>query len=269
MTNQKEIVSKAEMNRIEELFQTKPNRVLNVYFTAGYPKLNDTVSILKALEASGADLIEIGIPFSDPVADGPTIQASNDVALKNGMTLKLLMEQLKDIRSQVNVPIVLMGYINPLVQYGIERFCEDCAERGIDGLILPDLPMHEYLEVYKPIFEKNGLLNTFLITPQTSEARIREIDDNSNGFIYMVSSASTTGAKTGISEEQEAYFKRVNSMGLKNPRLIGFGISNKETFDKACANANGAIIGSAFIKVLAEANNLEVEIKDFVKRVIG
>lgn len=269
MTNQKEIVSKAEMNRIEKLFQTKPNRVLNVYFTAGYPKLDDTVSILKALESSGADLIEIGIPFSDPVADGPTIQASNDVALNNGMTLKLLMEQLKDIRNQVSVPIVLMGYINPIVQYGIERFCEDCAARGIDGLILPDLPMHEYLEVYKPIFEKNGLLNTFLITPQTSEARIREVDNNTSGFIYMVSSASTTGAKSGISEEQEAYFKRVNGMGLKNPRLIGFGISNKETFDKACENANGAIIGSAFIKVLGLEGDMEENIKEFVNGVIG
>ncbi|NVK84218.1 MAG: tryptophan synthase subunit alpha [Cytophagia bacterium] len=255
------------MNRIEKLFQAKPNRVLNVYFTAGYPKLDDTVSILKALEASGADLIEIGIPFSDPVADGPTIQASNDVALKNGMTLKLLMEQLKDIRSQVSVPIVLMGYINPIVQYGIERFCEDCAERGIDGLILPDLPMFVYMEVFKPMFEKSGLLNIFLITPQTSETRIREIDNNSSGFIYMVSSASTTGAKTGISEEQEAYFKRVNSMGLKNPRLIGFGISNKETFDKACENANGAIIGSAFIKVLAQEGDMQSNIKTFIDQV--
>lgn len=255
------------MNRIEKLFQIKPNRVLNVYFTAGYPKLDDTMSILKALETSGADLIEIGIPFSDPVADGPTIQASNEVALNNGMTLKLLMEQLKDIRSQVSVPIVLMGYINPIVQYGIERFCGDCNERGIDGLILPDLPMYEYLEVYKPIFEKNGLLNTFLITPQTSEARIREIDNNSSGFIYMVSSASTTGAKTGISEEQEAYFKRVNGMGLKNPRLIGFGISNKETFDKACENANGAIIGSAFIKALAQEGDMHSNIKTFIDQV--
>lgn len=255
------------MNRIEKLFQTKTNRVLNVYFTAGYPKLDDTVGILKALEASGADLIEIGIPFSDPVADGPTIQASNDVALANGMTLKILMEQLKDVRSQVNVPIVLMGYINPIVQYGIERFCEDCAERGIDGLILPDLPMFEYKEVYKPIFEKSGLLNIFLITPQTSEARIKEIDNNSSGFIYMVSSASTTGAKAGISEEQEAYFRRVNQMGLKNPRLIGFGISNKETFDKACENANGAIIGSAFIKVLSQAGEKELNIRTFINQV--
>ena len=257
------------MNRIEKLFQTKSSRVLNVYFTAGYPKLDDTVSILKALETSGADLIEIGIPFSDPVADGPTIQASNDVALNNGMTLKLLMEQLKNVRQEVSVPIVLMGYINPIVQYGIERFCEDCAECGVDGLILPDLPMHEYLEVYKPVFEKNGLLNTFLITPQTSEARIREIDNNTSGFIYMVSSASTTGAKTGISEDQEAYFKRVNEMGLKNPRLIGFGISNKETFDKACENANGAIIGSAFIKVLGQEGDMESNIKTFIDQVIN
>lgn len=257
------------MNRIEKLFKNKPERVLNVYFTAGYPKLSDTTAVIKALELSGADLIEIGIPFSDPIADGPTIQQSNDVALANGMTLKLLLSQLKGIREQVDIPIILMGYINPIVQYGVEKFCAECEEIGIDGLILPDLPMFEYLEVHKPVFEKHGLLNIFLITPQTSEERIRQIDENSSGFIYMVSSASTTGAKTGISEEQEAYFKRVNEMGLKNPRLIGFGISNKETFDKACENANGAIIGSAFINVLKEAKDLEKEINEYVKSVIS
>lgn len=257
------------MNRIEKLFKNKPERVLNVYFTAGYPKLSDTTAVIKALELSGADLIEIGIPFSDPIADGPTIQQSNDVALANGMTLKLLLSQLKGIREQVDIPIILMGYINPIVQYGVEKFCAECEEIGIDGLILPDLPMFEYLEVHKPVFEKHGLLNIFLITPQTSEERIRQIDENCSGFIYMVSSASTTGAKTGISEEQEAYFKRVNEMGLKNPRLIGFGISNKETFDKACENANGAIIGSAFINVLKEAKDLEKEINEYVKSVIS
>ena len=255
------------MNRIEKLFSTKSQRVLNVYFTAGYPQLNDTVAIMQALESSGADLIEIGIPFSDPIADGPTIQASNDVALANGMTLKLLMEQLKDDRQKVNLPIILMGYINPIVQFGIEKFCEKCQEVGVDGLILPDLPMFEYLEVYKPIFEQHGLLNIFLITPQTAEARVREIDSNSSGFIYMVSSASTTGAKTGISAEQEAYFQRIKSMNLKNPTLIGFGISNKETFDKACENANGAIIGSAFIKVLAQEGDMISNIKTFIDQV--
>ena len=257
------------MNRIEELFNKKSQRVLNVYFTAGYPKLNDTVAILESLEQSGADLIEIGIPFSDPIADGPTIQESNGIALGNGMTLKLLLEQLEGVREKVNIPIVLMGYINPIVQYGIEAFCKKCGEVGVDGLILPDLPMFEYMEVHKPTFEKHGLLNILLITPQTSDARIREIDQNSSGFIYMVSSASTTGAKTGISDEQEAYFARVKAMNLKNPTLIGFGISNKETFDKACKNANGAIIGSAFIKAISQDGEMTENINEFIRSVKG
>ena len=255
------------MNRIEELFKYKSQRVLNVYFTAGYPKLEDTTAIMQQLEASGADLIEVGIPFSDPIADGPTIQESNGVALSNGMTLKLLLEQLKGIREKVSIPIILMGYINPIVQYGIEQFCQDCEEIGVDGLILPDLPMFEYIEVHKPLFDKHGLLNIFLITPQTSEARIREIDENSSGFIYMVSSASTTGAKAQVSGDQEAYFARIKEMKLKNPTLIGFGISNKETFDKASANANGAIIGSAFIKAISQEGNLNDNIDEFVKSV--
>jgi len=260
---------KTNMNRIEELFTKKSQRVLNVYFTAGYPKLNDTVAILESLEQSGADLIEIGIPFSDPIADGPTIQESNGIALSNGMSLKLLLGQLEGLREKVNVPIVLMGYINPIVQYGIEAFCKKCEEVGVDGLILPDLPMFEYMKVHKPLFEKHGLLNIFLITPQTSDARIREIDDNSSGFIYMVSSASTTGAKTGISDEQEAYFARVKAMSLKNPTLIGFGISNKETFDKACKNANGAIIGSAFIKAISQVGEMTENINEFIRSVKG
>ncbi|MFT6871451.1 MAG: tryptophan synthase alpha chain [Roseivirga sp.] len=257
------------MNRIEELFNKKLQRVLNVYFTAGYPKLNDTVAILESLEQSGADLIEIGIPFSDPIADGPTIQESNGIALGNGMTLKLLLEQLEGVREKVNIPIVLMGYINPIVQYGIEAFCKKCEEVGVDGLILPDLPMFEYMEVHKPTFEKHRLLNVFLITPQTSDERIRDIDENSSGFIYMVSSASTTGAKTGISDEQEVYFARVKAMNLKNPTLIGFGISNKETFDKACKNANGAIIGSAFIKAISQDGEMTENINEFIRSVKG
>lgn len=257
------------MNRIEELFNKKSKRVLNVYFTAGYPKLDDTVAIIESLEKSGADLIEIGIPFSDPIADGPTIQESNGVALDNGMTLKLLLEQLEGLREKVDIPIILMGYINPIVQYGIEAFCQKCEEVGVDGFILPDLPMFEYMEVHKPLFEKHGLLNIFLITPQTSDERIKEIDDNSNGFIYMVSSASTTGAKTGISNDQEAYFARINEMNLKNPTLIGFGISNKETFDKACLNANGAIIGSAFIKAISQEGEMANNINEFIKAVKG
>lgn len=257
------------MNRIDQLFQSKGDRILNVYFTAGYPNLQDTAQVMQGLEKAGADLIEVGIPFSDPIADGPTIQESNGIALDNGMTLKVLFEQLQDIRQSVSVPFVLMGYVNPIVQYGIEAFCAKCEEIGVDGLILPDLPMFEYLDTYKPLFDKHGLYNIFLITPQTSEARIREIDDNSNGFIYMVSSASTTGAKSSISTDQEAYFARIKGMNLKNPTLIGFGISNAETFDRACANANGAIIGSAFIKALAGEGALEQKIEDFVGSVIN
>lgn len=257
------------MNRIDQLFEAKQERILNVYFTAGYPKLGDTAGIMECLEKSGADLIEVGIPFSDPIADGPTIQESNGIALDNGMTVKLLLEQLEDIRKTVSIPIVLMGYINPIVQYGIEAFCEKCAEVGVDGLILPDLPMFEYTATYKSVFDKYGLYNIFLITPQTAEHRIREIDENSNGFIYMVSSASTTGARSSISTDQSAYFERVKGMNLKNPTLIGFGISNAETFDKACTNANGAIIGSAFIKALGQNGDLNKNIEEFIHSIKG
>jgi tryptophan synthase alpha chain len=257
-----------KMNRIDQLFITKKEQILNIYFTAGYPKLDDTTTMIKELEASGVDIVEIGIPFSDPVADGPTIQESNAIALNNGMTLKLLFEQLCQIRESVNIPIVLMGYINPVLQFGIEEFCKECEKVGVDGLILPDLPLAEYLRSYKSTFEKHGLFNIQLITPQTSEARIREIDETSNGFIYMVSSSSTTGAKSTISENQEQYFERVNSMALKNPKLIGFGISNAETFDKACENATGAIIGSAFVKKISGSEDLRDDIGSFVKSII-
>lgn len=256
-------------NRIEQLFEDKKKNILSVYFTAGFPKLDDTSKIIKQLEKSGADIIEVGIPFSDPVADGPTIQESNKVALNNGISVKLIFDQLSEIRKEVNIPIILMGYINPVLQYGIKAFCQKCAELGIDGFILPDLPMQEYIDEYKATFEKYELLNIFLITPQTSEARIREIDDNSKGFIYMVSLAGITGAKGDISEDQISYFKRVKRMKLKNPTLIGFGISNKETFDRACANASGAIIGSAFINVLKNSNNLDKDISGFIKSVKG
>lgn len=261
--------AKLTKNRIETLFEEKKERILSVYFSAGFPKLNDTASIMKFLDESGADIIEVGIPFSDPVADGPTIQESNKVALDNGISLKLLFDQLADIRKEVKIPVILMGYINPVLQYGLQAFCEKCAEIGIDGMILPDLPMQEYLDEYKETFEDSGLLNIFLITPQTSESRIREIDANSRGFIYMVSSASTTGAKSDISIDQIAYFERVNTMNLKNPRLIGFGISNNETFVHACKNASGAIIGSAFIDVLKGASDLSKDIQGFIKSVKG
>lgn len=254
------------MNRIDQAFIDKKDRLLNVYFTAGYPNLEDTLSIAKALDQGGADLIEIGLPFSDPVADGPTIQASSTVALENGMTLNRLFDQLATLREHVKVPVLLMGYINPVLQYGFEAFCAKCAEVGIDGLILPDLPMYEYEEMYQSVLEKYGLYNVFLITPQTSEERIQKIDSLSKGFIYMVSSASTTGAKSGISTEQISYFQKIDSMGLKNKRLIGFGISDNKSFSKACEYADGAIIGSAFIKLLEEDSSSE-NIKNYIQQV--
>jgi len=256
-------------NRIDQLFETKKENILSVYFTAGFPELEDTVPVMQHLQEAGADIIEIGMPFSDPVADGPTIQESSTIALNNGMTLKLLFEQIEDIRKTVDIPILLMGYLNPVIQYGMENFCQKCQEVGIDGLILPDLPLQEYVEEYKALFEQHGLHNIFLISPQTSEERIRQIDENSHGFIYMVSSASITGAKGDITEEQKAYFKRVSEMNLKNPTLIGFGISNRETFQQACAHSSGAIIGSAFIKLLKESKDLEADIKQFVQSVKG
>ena len=254
------------MNRITSLFQKKNEKVLNVYFTAGFPKLKDTVSVLEALQEGGVDIVEIGIPYSDPVADGETIQDSNQKALENGMSVAELFEQLKDIRANgITVPIVLMGYLNPVYQYGIEAFCIKCQEIGIDGLILPDLPVDEYFREYKSTFEKYGILNIFLITPQTSEERILFIDQVSDGFIYMVSSASVTGAVSGINIGMEAYFNRVNAMDLKNPRLIGFGIKDKETFETASKYASGAIIGSQFVRILDNAKDIKSEVIAFVK----
>jgi tryptophan synthase alpha chain len=256
------------MNRITNLFITRPDAgLLNVYFTAGFPALNDTTKVLKALQDGGADLVEIGMPYSDPVADGETIQKSNDQALENGMTVQVLFEQLEGIRQTISLPILLMGYINPVLQFGIENFCRKCAEVGIDGLILPDMPMDVYLEEYKSTFDSYGILNIFLVTPQTSEKRIRQIDNASDGFIYTVSSSSVTGSKSGVSTDMESYFNRINAMNLRNPRLIGFGIKDNETYLKACDYANGAIIGSAFIRVLQESTDLENDIINFVREV--
>lgn len=252
------------MNRIESLFARKNKGLLNVYFTAGYPKLDDTLAIIKTLESSGADLVEIGMPFSDPVADGPTIQESNQVALRNGMTIEMLLNQLKGLRTEVDIPVILMGYLNPIMQYGIERFCEDAKSCGIDGLILPDLPMDEYLDHYKEQFDSAGLLNIFLITPQTTEERIRLIDHHSSGFIYMVSSVGITGAKSGISDTQQAYFDRINKLELSTPRLIGFGISDYNSFSTACDYASGAIVGSAFINLLTESKDHLKDIPAFI-----
>lgn len=252
------------MNRIKNALQ-QDKKLLSIYFTAGYPEINDTVSIIKDLEKSGVDFIEIGLPFSDPLADGPTIQESSTRALKNGMTTNKLFEQLKGIRDSVKIPLIIMGYFNPMLQYGVERFCEKCAETGIDGLIIPDLPVEEYNEKYRKIFEKHGLSNIFLITPQTSEERIKFIDSVSQGFIYMVSTASVTGSTSGFSDETKAYFKRVDAMKLKNPQIIGFGIKDEETFNQATQYAKGAIIGSAFIKHLND--NGKAGIEDFVKNI--
>ncbi|MEX0287576.1 MAG: tryptophan synthase subunit alpha [Flavobacteriaceae bacterium] len=252
------------MNRINQKL-AEQKKLLSIYFTAGYPELHDTVKILEALEHSGVDMIEIGLPFSDPLADGPTIQQSSTAALNNGMTTELLFEQLEGIRKKITIPLIIMGYFNPVLQYGVERFCKKCREIGIDGLILPDLPLAEYQNDYAEIFANYGLLNIFLITPQTSEARIRQIDEASAGFIYMVSSASTTGAKHGFGEEQQQYFERIASLALRNPQIVGFGISNAETFAQATTHAKGAIIGSAFIKDLKE--NGTKGIADFIKRI--
>lgn len=254
-------------NRINTLFETKKENILSVYFTAGYPKLNDTVKIIAELEKNGVDLIEIGMPFSDPTADGPTIQRSSEVALKNGISLNLLFEQLQAIRKTANIPLILMGYFNPVFQFGIENFCKKCAEVGIDGCILPDLPLDEFKFNYKEIFQRYNLHNVLLITPQTSEIRIREIDKASDGFIYMVSSASTTGAGKKVEDFHVEYFERIQQMKLDNPKLIGFGISDRETFENACKYANGAIIGSAFVNTLNKNANIPESIAHFVKNI--
>ena len=253
-------------NRITELFKNKKEGILNVYFTAGFPNLEDTVTIIKALEKSGADMVEIGMPFSDPLADGPTIQESSLTALGNGMSLKKLFEQLKDIRKEVKIPLLLMGYLNPVMQYGIENFVKKAAEVGIDGVILPDLPMDEYLELYKDLFESHNLSNTFLVTPNTSDSRAKLIDEVSNGFIYVVSADSTTGNNKSI-KDAEGYFKRIQSKKFNNPTLIGFNIKDHESFSYACNYANGAIIGSAFIKLIQDSKDHSKTITNIVDSV--
>ncbi|GAF04248.1 tryptophan synthase subunit alpha [Saccharicrinis fermentans] len=252
------------MNRIKQLFQDKKD-ILSIYYTAGYPQLGDTVPILESLEEAGADLVEIGIPFSDPLADGPTIQHSGQRALENGMSLQVLFKQLEDVRTKVKMPLVLMGYINTVYKFGIENFAKRCSEVGVDGVILPDLPFQVYLDEYKETFDRYGVSNVFLITPQTPEERIKLIDEKTNGFIYMVSSASVTGAKKGLSDQQLAYFERVSKLKLTNPALIGFGISDRASYIETCKYADGAIIGSAFVKLLGEAGDMHAHIKSFIQ----
>jgi tryptophan synthase alpha chain len=249
------------MNRLTRLFQTKKHPILSVYFTAGYPNLNDNLPILTALQKNGIDLAEIGIPFSDPMADGPVIQRSAGEALHNGMSLRLLFEQLKEVRETISMPLILMGYLNPIMQYGFDRFCQSCSEVGIDGVIIPDLPFADYLANYKSIAESHDLKMIMLITPETSEERIRLIDQHTEGFIYLVSSASTTGAQQTFDESKQAYFSRVAGMNLRNPLLVGFGISNRATLEAATAHTNGAIVGSKFIQLLGESNSADEAVR--------
>jgi tryptophan synthase alpha chain len=254
------------MSRIQKLFTEKSNRVLNVYCTAGYPELNDTLPVIESLQESGVDLIELGIPYSDPLADGPVIQLSSMKAIHNGMTLKNLLDQLKDFRKRISIPVILMGYMNTILQYGFEDFCKECAAIGIDGLILPDLPIYEFETEYGPIIKKYGLDFIFLVTPETPPLRIRKLDELSSGFLYAVSSSSTTGKNKDVSLQQE-YFQRLREMKLKNPVLVGFGIHDKSTFDAACRHTNGAIIGSAFIKALGDGKQIREVTKEFIASV--
>jgi tryptophan synthase alpha chain len=248
------------MNRINYLFENKKENILSVYFTAGFPNLEDTLPALKSLQANGVDLVEIGIPFSDPMADGVVIQNSSQVALQNGMSIRKLFDQLTAVRLDVHIPLIMMGYLNPVMQFGFENFCRECSRVGVDGMIIPDLPMADFLSEYKEIAERYRLEFIFLITPETSDERIRLIDSHTNGFIYMVSSAATTGTQTSFDNKVE-YFNRINGMNLKNPRLIGFGISNKSTRDMVCRYSSGAIIGSAFIKALQETQDVGKGVK--------
>lgn len=252
------------MNRLTKLFSDKNSEILNIYFTAGHPKLNDTVEIIKSLTDQGVDLIELGVPYSDPMADGETIQNSSSIALKNGMTLKVLFDQVAQSRKDSQVPIILMGYYNQMVQYGLERFLQTCQSSGVDGLIIPDLPMSIYKRDYQQLFQQYDLKIAFLITPETSDERILLADELSSAFIYVVSKSSITGSAGAINAAQKEYFKRIDDLKLNAPRLIGFGIHDRDTYLTACANSNGAIIGSAFIRALDKAEDISSGIKHFV-----
>lgn len=255
------------MGRIKDLFARKNNHVLNIYCTAGYPQLNSTLEVMEQLQEGGADMIELGMPYSDPLADGPVIQASSSRALENGMTISVLFDQLKNFRGKIKLPVILMGYMNPVLQFGFEKFCATAAGAGVDGLILPDLPMFEFESEYGAIINKYGLDFIFLVTPETSEERIRQLDALSSGFLYAVSSSSTTGKEKNL-QQQSAYFEKLQAMKLKNPVLVGFGIKDRETFNTACRFANGAIIGTAYIKVLENSADIKKSTKEFLGRVI-
>ncbi len=255
------------MNRIESLFQSRKQDILNIYCTAGFPSVDSTVPVMMALQQNGVDMIELGMPYSDPLADGPVIQQSNMAALQNGMTIHKLFSQLQGFRHQVYLPVILMGYMNPVLQYGFEKFCQHAADVAIDGLILPDLPMYEYETEYGEFIRKYGLSFIFLITPETSEDRIRMIDEISSGFIYAVSSSSTTGKDADITSQQQ-YFERLKSMKLRNPVLVGFGIKDRQTFTAACQHANGAIIGSAYIKALESGTDINESTRNFVENIL-
>lgn len=255
------------MNRIKNLFQQNDKNILSVFCTAGFPELNSITSVLEELQNNGVDMVEIGMPFSDPTADGPVIQYSNTIAIQNGMMLKVLFEQLKGIRAKIKIPLVLMGYLNPALQYGFDNFLRDAHACGIDGVIIPDLPMYEYETFYKEKFEQYQLENIFLVTPQTAENRIRKIDALTDAFIYIVSSNAITGGNSNIQLEQENYFQRIKSMQLNNPTLIGFGIKDKETFDTACLYANGAIIGTAFINAIDHSKDIKQDIQQFIHKI--
>ncbi len=255
------------MSRIQQLFSQKKQNILNVYCTAGYPKLDSTVSIMQALQNNGADLIELGMPYSDPLADGPVIQSSGAVALDNGMTIAVLFQQLQQLRPTITVPVILMGYMNPVLQYGFERFCKDAAAAGVDGLILPDLPEYEFETEFGAIIKQNGLDFIFLVTPETSEDRLRKLDCLSTGFLYAVSSSSTTGNEKDFNAVEQ-YLQRLQTMNLQNPVLVGFGIKDKATFSSACKYANGAIIGSAYIKALEGKDDIEAATKEFLQNIL-
>jgi len=263
------------MSRITELFKQKSSNVLNVYCTAGYPRLDSTLTVMKALQDNGADIIELGMPYSDPLADGPVIQASGGIALDNGMSIARLFEQLKNFRFNnpplgdggIHLPVILMGYMNPVLQYGFERFCGDAAAVGVDGLILPDLPQHEFETEYGAIIKKYGLDFIFLVTPETSVSRVKELDALSTGFLYAVSSSSTTGKDKDFNAV-EKYLQKLQAMQLRNPVLVGFGIKDKDTFDAACRHANGAIIGTAYIKAIENADDVKVATKEFLEAIV-